>query len=53
MTRKFSIAFYVVMMVGQLAMAQNSAGNILIGDAKADVLQRYRGLKLFQNQPGF
>ena len=43
MTWKFSFAFYVVMIVGQLAMAQNSAGNILIGDVKADVLQRYGG----------
>ena len=42
MTWKFSSAFYV-MIVGQLAMAENSAGNILIGDVKADVLQRYGG----------
>jgi len=43
MIHKFGIAFYFVMLVGQLAMAQNSAGNILTGEAKADVLQRYSG----------
>ena len=45
MIRKFSFAFYLVMIVGQLAMAQNSAGNILTGDVKADVLQCYSGLE--------
>ena len=43
MVRKFSFAFCVVAIAGQMGMAQNSAGNILSGDVKAYVLKRYSG----------
>jgi hypothetical protein len=43
MVWKFSFAFYVVMIVAQLATAQSTAENILIGDVKANILQRYSG----------
>lgn len=41
MIRKLGFAFYLVTIAGHLAMAQNSAGNILTGEVKANVLQRY------------
>ena len=41
--RKFCLALCVVAITGQVVLAQNSAGNILSGDVKADVLQRYSG----------
>src|SRR5258708_18345338 len=43
MVWKFSFALCLMTMAGQLAMAQNAAGNILTGDVKADVLKRYKG----------
>jgi len=43
MVRKFSFALCLMTMAGQLAMAQNAAGNILTGDVKAEVLKRYSG----------
>lgn len=43
MVWKFSFVLYVAAIAGQVAIAQNSAGNILSGDAKADVLRRYDG----------
>jgi Domain of unknown function (DUF4410) len=43
MVRKFSFALCLMTMAGQLAMAQNTQGNILTGDVKADVLKRYDG----------
>jgi hypothetical protein len=43
MSWKFSFALCVMAIAGGTAMAQNSAGNILSGDAKADVLKRYSG----------
>src|SRR5215469_7618627 len=43
MVWKFSFAIYVVMIVAQLATAQSTAENILIGDVKANILQRYSG----------
>src|ERR1700755_678524 len=43
MVWKFSFALCLMTMAGHLAMAQNTQGNILTGDVKADVLQRYNG----------
>ena len=43
MVRKLSFAFCALVIAGQVAMAQNSAGNILTGDVKADVVKRYGG----------
>src|SRR5258708_37059712 len=43
MVWKFSFALCLLTMAGQLAMAQNAAGNILTGDVKAEVLKRYSG----------
>jgi len=37
---KLSFALYVMAIAGQAVMAQNTAGNILSGDVKADVLKR-------------
>jgi galactitol-specific phosphotransferase system IIB component len=44
MFEKFGFALCVVAIAGQVLMAQNSAGNILSGDVKAEVLKRYSGL---------
>lgn len=41
MIRKFSFALCLMTVACQLAMAQNASGNILTGDVKADVLNRY------------
>jgi Domain of unknown function (DUF4410) len=43
MVWKFSSAFCLMAFACQLAMAQNASGNILTGDVKADVLNRYSG----------
>jgi len=44
MIRKFSFVLCMVaIVVGQVAIAQNSSGNILSGDVKAKVLKRYSG----------
>src|SRR5215468_7862418 len=43
MIRKFSFVLCMVAIVGQMAIAQNSSGNILSGDVKAKVLKRYSG----------
>jgi len=43
MIRKFSFVLSMVAIVGQLAIAQTSFGNILSGDVKAKVLERYSG----------
>ena len=43
MVKKFSFALCFVALCGQVAMAQSKAGNILTGDAKADVVNRYNG----------
>jgi ethanolamine utilization microcompartment shell protein EutS len=40
---KSSFALCVLAIASQVTMAQNSAGNILSGDVKADVLKRYSG----------
>ena len=44
MVGKLGFAVGVVAIAAGMAMAQNSAGNILSGDVKADVLKRYSGL---------
>ncbi|WP_051979295.1 DUF4410 domain-containing protein [Edaphobacter aggregans] len=43
MVWKFSFALCFVAFSGQVAMAQNNAGNILTSDVKVDVLRRYSG----------
>lgn len=43
MVWKFSFALAAMALAGQMAIAQSSGGNILSGDAKADVLKRYSG----------
>lgn len=43
MVWKFRFEICVFLMAGQVAMAQNSAGNPLTGDVKATVIQRYSG----------
>src|SRR5215469_1053742 len=43
MVWKLSFAVGVVAISGGMAVAQNSAGNILSGDVKADVVKRYNG----------
>jgi hypothetical protein len=53
MVWKFSFALCVVAIAGQVAMAQNSAGNILSGDVKADVLKRYGGPGALPNPTRF
>ena len=43
MISKFSFVLSLLAIAGQVAAAQTSAGNILAGDVKADVLKRYSG----------
>jgi Domain of unknown function (DUF4410) len=43
MVRKLGFALCLITVACQLAMAQNASGNILTGDVKSDVLQRYNG----------
>jgi len=43
MAQKFCFVLCMVGIVGQSAIAQNSSGNILSGDVKAEVLKRYSG----------
>jgi hypothetical protein len=43
MIRKLFFALSVATVAGQVAMAQTSSGNILIGDAKAEIVRRYSG----------
>jgi hypothetical protein len=43
MIRKLFFALCVATVAGQVAMAQTSSGNILLGDAKAEVVRRYGG----------
>ena len=43
MVWRLSFALYLMTMACQLAVAQNASGNILTGNVKADVLQRYSG----------
>ena len=43
MFEKFGFALCVMAIAGQVVMAQNSVGNILSGDVKAEVVKRYSG----------
>ena len=43
MVWKFSVVLCLLTLACPLAMAQNTSGNLLTGDVKADVLKRYSG----------